>query len=211
MASDFVHTADVVEAVIAALRGSGAEHVNGLPAAWFTKTTVEPILKLLDHGDLLDYVADDDWPTTLCPAILVRGMGTQRWEGKQAGDGALTTAERVRVLHVRRWDQCYADAGAVEKNMSRARERYAKIIGQALFADQKALLATIAQDGTRTLPTLTTADTGGAGIISAPFLSWDLGQGQGGAEEVAFIREIGAAVHVWGIACDLQVNIRTGG
>lgn len=207
MAKDFVHSAAVVDAVIAALTGAdGSSHTNGLPAEFWTGAHA---LRLLEHGDLADYV-EDDWDATLLPGIIVRSTGTELYQELSSTDGGQGTVERIRVVHIRRLDQCLTDAGAAETNMSRARERYAKLIGKALFADPVRVLGVIATSGTRTNPTLTCADTHGAAVKVVRFVRWDLGNGQGGAEEVAFVRNIGAAARVWAIACDLDVYCLSG-
>lgn len=212
MAIDFVHTAEIVEAVLAVLRGAeGDLHTGGLPASWFpaTATDGETPLAILDHGDYADYPTLGDL-TGHCPAILVRGLGPSPTDRAGTG-GVQMTEERVRVTHIRTWEQCWTDAGEREPNMTRARERYAKIIGKALFHDPQRKLAVIAATGIRTEVELTCADGAGAQIVNVIWDGWDLGHDDGSyaVPEVTTIRELGA--HLWAIACDMRVMVRSGG
>ena len=202
MAIDFVHTEQLVDAVLAVL----AAH---LPAGWLPSTAMssEVALKVMDHGDYADYpeaanLLDD------CPAIIIRGLGL---EPTDAGiSGLLVTSERLRLVHVRMFDQCRDADGKLELNMTRARERYAKIIGQALFADPKRRLAVVSDSGTRTEVSLTSTDAAGAQLVEHRYIGWDVGQdGPTRTEDVATIRQM--SQRVWAIACDMVVDVRTGG
>jgi hypothetical protein len=203
MAVDFVHTAEIVDAVLAVLRGH-------LPTTWFPATAAagEQALRLLEHGDLADYPAAEDMEADL-PAILVRGLGIE--ETGAGITGVAITEEHLRLVHVRAHDQCYTDAGARQTNMTRARERYAKIISKALFADPHRKLAVIDDEGARTEVTLTCTDGAGAQFIHHSFRGWDLGQDDGPAAtpDVAAIRTLG--LPVWAIACTFVARVRTGG
>lgn len=203
MAIDFVHTTEAVDAVLAVLRAH-------LPATWFPATAAagEQALRLLEHGDLADYPSAEDLEGDL-PAILVRGLGVEQVNA--GADGVAITEETIRLVHLRAWDQCYTAAGALETNMTRARERYAKIISKALFADPNRRLAVIASGGARTDVTLTSTDAAGAQLVTHLFRGWDLGQDDGPAAtpDVAGVRELGQ--RLWAIACTSVVRVRTGG
>lgn len=217
MARDFVHTAQVVDAVLAVLEGSYASgtgvRTGGLPNTWFDvgDNGTEVPLKLLDHGDLSDYPrqpgnAFEQALEADLPAILVRGMGPIPTERGGTG-GVAETLEIIRVVHVRRFDQCRDDAGSVLRNMCRARERYAKIIGDALQYDTNGKLAVIAANGDRTEVSLTCNDGAGAQLVDVNWQGWDLEGDE--ASDVLILKTIG--LPIWAIACDLQVRCRTGG
>lgn len=195
--------------MIAVLKGGdGATHTGGLPATWFTAGHAE-YLRTLEHGDWADYPTQKELEDDL-PAILVRGMGPVQISGHLTQK--VTTAEMVRVVHVRPFLKCYTDAGGVELNMTRARQRYAKIINAALMHDPHKKLAVVDADGTRHEVALTTSDAGGARVPLVLWDGWDLGHDMGtthATEDVSAIRDLGA--RVWAIACDLQVQIDTGG
>lgn len=207
MATDFVHTGDLVTAVIAVLRGSGAAHTGGLPAAWFTPGNQDE-LHTLAYGDIADYTSQQDFLADL-PAILVRGLGPASTDRGTAGS-TIETQETLRIVHCRRYDQCWTADGLPERNMTKARLRYAKILGKALFNDPHKRLATIAADGTRTEATITCADTNGAQVVAANFVAWDLGLDGGthATEEVRLLRRL--PLQAWAIACDLRVTVRSG-
>lgn len=207
MATDFVHTADLVQAVIDVLTGAdGSSHTGGLPAAWFTAGNKER-LKTLMFGDLADYINQEAFLADL-PAIVVRGLGCES-TGKSGAGGVLQTVETLRVVHCRRYNQCWDDNGAVELNMLKARLRYAKLINKALFNDPNKRLATIASDGTRSEVSLTCADANGAQIVVTEFGGWDFGvDGTKSTDEVRLLRRL--PLQAWAIACDLRVTIRSG-
>ncbi len=207
MATDFVHTAELVDAVVAVLHGEGDDHAGGLPVAWFTRGDKEK-LKLLQADDLADYGGEllDE-----LPAIIVRGLGIVGEPNRSVG-GVVNTEELIRVLHLRRFEECYTATGDHEKTPGKARCRYAKIIGKALFNDSHAKLAVIAADGTRTEVSLTCSDGAGAQLWDVGFGGWDLGYALGNpnsTEDVAVIRDMNA--QVMAIACDLRVRVRSGG
>ena len=223
MAIDFVHTGQIVDQVIAVLKGAdGNLHTGGLPANWFPETADdgEVPLKLLEHGDLVDYARVEDVIND-CPAILVRGFGPRPSEatgrvGKSGVGGVQETEEVIRVVHVRAWSQCRDDDGVSLSNMTRARERYAKTISTALFHDPHRKLAVIAANGARTEADLTCEDPAGARIINVLWDGWDLGQLRTNrpptpshTDDVRQVREL--ATRVWAIACDLLVIVRSGG
>lgn len=213
MAIDFLHSGQTVDAVIAVLVGAdGALHTGGLPPAWFPATSAngEEPLKVLEHGDLADYPADQA-VSDLCPAILVRGLGPKPTDHGGAS-GVMVTQEVVRVIHTRLFDQCYTAAGGRESNMTRARERYAKIIGKALFNDQKRRLAVIDSTGDRTDVTLTCSDGAGAQLVNAMWSGWDLGYDAGSVDsmqEVQMIRSL--PLPLWAIGCEMTILCRSGG
>lgn len=208
MATDFVHTGEIVDAVRDVLKGSGDDHTGGLPADWFNPNHKE-YLRALEHGDWADYgkvnrdVEDDT------PAILVRGMGPTPKEGTLTR--ILHTEEKIRVVHIRRFEQCYDANGRIETNMVKARERYAKLINKALMNDPHKKLAVIDADGNRTEVSLT-SDDGYANVVNVLWRGWDLGHPVGSdysTEDVAGIRAL--ELPIWAIACDLAVQIKTGG
>lgn len=208
MATDFVHTSEIVQAVINVLKGADADlHTGGLPADWFDRTHDER-LKAIMFGDLADYVSQEAFLNDL-PAIIVRGLGCES-TGRSGAGGVLETAETIRVIHARHYTQCYNDDGDPERNMLKARLRYAKIINKALFNDPHKRLAVIAADGTRTDVSLTCSDTNGAQIVNVEFGGWDFGidGGTKGTEEVRLLRRL--PIQAWAIACDLRVTIRSG-
>jgi hypothetical protein len=212
MARDFLHTAEIVDAVIAVLKGAdGAAHTNGLPANWFpdARDSLETPLFVLEHGDLSDYAAVN-FDTDL-PAILVRGRGLRPYPQNPCGPVQWTT-EFVRVVLIRAYDQCHKADGTLWRNQTRAREAYAKTLGKALFADPKGILAVIDAQGQRTIPTLTCADSNGTQIQEVRWAGWDLGleyEGEGATQDVASVQDLG--LPIWAIACDLAVDIMTGG
>jgi hypothetical protein len=211
MASDFLHTGQLVNAVIAVLKGGdGAAHTGGLPANWFVSDGKQIPLKLLEHGDLLDYPTTPERLLADLPAILVRGRGLRPYATQGVGP-VQRTEEFLRVVHVRKFDQCFDDNGAKFASMTLAREYYAKTLGKALFRDKKGMLAVIDADGTRHNPTLTCADPSGAQINGVEWLSWDLGMAseEGATEDVTAIRDLRAPL--WAIACDLKVLVTSGG
>lgn len=219
MARDVVHTTQVVDAVIAVLKGSYSSgtgvRTGGLPNTWFDVGAdgTEVPLRVLDHGDLSDYPTEtlalfSDALTADLPAILVRGMGPIP-TGRGGTSGVIETHEVIRVVHVRRFDQCRTSTGTVETNMCRARERYAKTIGQALLYDEKGKLAVIAAAGTRTEVTLTSTDGAGAQLINVEWQGWDFEGGADGASDVGNIKLIG--LPIWAIACDLRIRCQSGG
>jgi hypothetical protein len=214
MATDFVHTTEIVDAVLAVLTGDGSTHYGGLPAAWHIATddytgTGEYGLTLLEHGDLSDYVTTN--LENLSPAILVRGMGPKA-SSRGGVSGHRETFEVIRVIHLRSRDHSLTAAGALETNLTRARERYAKIIGKALFNDPHKRLATISSSGVRTPATLTCSDSAGAQIQNVVFLGWDLGEEYGSADSMREVAMVGSlSAPVWAIGCEFEVVIDTGG
>lgn len=211
MAVDFVHSGELVDAVIAVLKGAdGAAHTGGLPPSWFGdgEDTSESPLILLEHGDLSDYPLVER-PLDVCPGIMIRSLGP-RPAARQGTGGVQETEEVIRVLHLRGFEQCVDAAGEPLCNATRARERYAKIISAALFNDPNRRLAVIDAQGNRSEPVLTCADGAGAQVVSVGWEGWDLGQdGQFATQEVATIRSLG--LNIWAIACDLRVRVRSGG
>ena len=207
MATDFVHTSQIVDGVIAVLKGHGATHDGGLPATWFDRSVAGSLAAIM-AGDLADYVDQKTFLSDL-PVVFVRGLGCRPVGSAKAG-GKLQTEERVRVIHARRFDQCYQDDGDRESNMTRARLRYAKIIGKALFNDPNKRLGVISSTGARTEVSLTCADTDGAHIVEATFEGWDYGLDgtTGGTPEVRLLRQL--PLQAWAIACDLRVLIWSG-
>ena len=219
MATDVVFTSEIEAAVISVLRGAdGATHTGGLPANWFADADdgLETPLWYLDRGDLADHpMTPDDgagFLDSLCPGILVRGMGPQ--PETYGTSGIEEIIERVRVIHLRRFDQCHnATTGALLNRMANARGVYAKLIHKALFHDPHAKLAVIAAVGTRTDVTLTSADGAGAQVYDVQWSGWDLGYPDTSPysiPEVAAIRRI-SGLPLWVIGCDLSVRIHAGG
>lgn len=205
MATDLVFTQEIVEAVVDCLKG-------GLPANWFDDgaDAGEVPLKLLTGGDLADYTALRALERDL-PAIIVRGFGPERTGSGGAG-GRVQVLERVRVVHLRGNGQCHADDGDVERNMTRARARYAKLIHKAIFQDAKGRLAVIGTGGTRTDVTLTSADTAGARLQQVVFEAWDLGHDVANPhsmEDVALVRRL--PMQAWAIGCEFGVYVDAGG
>lgn len=207
-----MHTEELIDAVIAVLKGAdGDTHTGGLPANWFadTRDGDEAPLELLEHGDVADMVGVKF--EELLPAILVRGLGPQP-TGEGGTSGVLETEELIRVVHVRPFDLCYDSSGNKELNMTRARARYAKLINKALCNDPHKKLATIAADTTRTEVSLTCSDAAGAQLYNVIWAGWDLGFEIGNpasTEDVRTIRQL--RMSMWAIACDLRVRVRTGG
>ena len=212
MATDFVHSEEIIDAVIAVLKGAdGDTHTGGLPANWFadTRDGDEAPLELLEHGDVADMVGVKF--EELLPAILVRGLGPQS-TGQAGTSGVLETEEPVRVVHVRHFDQCYDSSGERELNMTRARGRYAKTIGKALMNDPHKKLATIDAEDARSEVSLTCSDGAGAQVYDVGWAGWDFGYEIGNpasTEDVRIIRALPA--RIWAVACDLRVRVRTGG
>ena len=205
MATDLVFTDEIVDAVIACLKA-------GLPANWFAagEDGNETPLQLLTHGDLADYTAIRALEQDL-PAIIVRGFGPERTDRGGAG-GRVQVLERVRVVHLRKHDQCHDDTGSPERNMVRARVRYAKAIHKAIHQDAKGRLAVIGSGGTRTDVTLTSADTAGARLQQVVFESWDLGHDVANPhsmEDVALVRRL--PLQAWAIGCEFGVYVDAGG
>jgi len=217
MATDFLHTGDVVEAVLAVLRGAdGATHTGGLPANWFHDAqdgTEIPLggpggADMLQHGDLADYASTDEVLADI-PAILVRGLGTVMGERNLA---CYHTIEPVRIIHIRGFDDCRDSAGDLERNQARAREHYAKAIHAALFHDPHKRLAVIDSEGERTEVSLTCIDTSGASIYDCQLRGWDLGYDAGSSysmQDVAAWRRLGNT-RAWAIGCEIEVRVKSG-
>jgi hypothetical protein len=184
--------------------GSATGHKAG--DTWYSRTTEVP-LTLLDHGDLSDIPVEG--MESLCPGIMVRGLGPRN--SSPGGQGGVEdTEEIVRMVHLRRRDQCRDANGNLEDNMSLARERYAKVIGAALLGDPFARLGVEDVEGAVAFPSLTCSDAGGAQIVGVTWQRWDLGtDGSGAIPDVQFFRHTDSAI--WAIACDLAVHIRIGG
>lgn len=212
MATDLVHTVELVSGVIAVLKGADDEaHTGGLPANWFADAAddEEQPLVLCQHGDLADYPAST-WPD-LTPGIIVRGLGGRVLSGGTGG--VLKTVETVRIIHLRMHEHCYDADGNKEDNMTIARGYYAKAIGKALRNDPHQRLAVIAADTTRTDLSLTSSDGAGAQVVNVVQPQWDFGEELGGAnlsmEEVRIIRQ--ASYPMWAIGYQFDVHIRCGG
>lgn len=213
MAIDLVHSEEIIDAVIAVLRGGdGAAHTGGLPANFFSDGDDgnEVILKLLEHGDVADYPGSEQL-TEDSPAILVRGLGPMP-TGLAATGGVQETEELIRVVHIRAAEHCRDASGNRELNMTRARARYAKLIGKALWNDPHRKLAVIDAEGARTEVSLTCSDGAGAQVYDVGWNGWDLGADIGNPnsmEDVRMLRQLPA--RVWAIGCELAVRVRTGG
>lgn len=189
MSADIIFDAEVIDAALAELR-------SHLPSAWLTAGNAEE-LRLLDAGDLADYVASDDALQVDTPAIIIRPLDRVREDADAGGVGGREAWNHpFRLVHIRRWADCYDASGNVEDNQTRARIRYSKEINKALFADDTGRLGS---------PTLTCSDGTAVVIYAAPD-SWDLGGGN--TEEIAAIRELVA--HAWAIACDFYVQVLSG-
>jgi len=219
MATDVVFTSEIEAAVIAVLKGAdGSTHTGGLPVNWFADGDdgLETPLRYLDRGDLADHpLTPDDGDSFLdafCPGILVRGMGPQH--ENYGTSGIEENIERVRVVHLRRFDQCHdATTGAILNRMANARGVYAKVIHKALFHDPNGKLAVIAAGGARTEVTLTSADGAGAQVFDVNWSGWDFGYPDTSTfsiPEVAAIRRI-SGLPLWCIGCELQVRFVCGG
>jgi hypothetical protein len=192
MATDIIFTTELIDAAIAELKAN-------LPAAMLTQTAGEAALKLLEHGDLSDYAGRENVLLANTPAIIIRPLGIAPDGG---GTGGVERQENgFRLVHIRRHEDCYDDAGNREDNMTRARGRYLKIIAKALLHDPRRAL---------NAATLTSADTAGAQII--PAMTWDgvdYGIGMGGNEDIRAIRKW--AAKVWAVSLDFTVPVRCGG
>jgi len=206
MATDFVHTAEVVDAVISVLKGAdGDTHTGGLPSNWFEAGDDgdEVWVQVIQHGDLRDLVLTDDLDDRL-PCILVRGTGTQPLRTTTQSQECW---EPVRIVHARRFADCRDSDGEIEKNITRARERYAKAIHTALFNDPNRKLATINSEGERSEVDLTTSDTS-ADVVTVEFGGWDLGQDPGsGTPETT--NERVRADRIMVVAVDIRVKTIT--
>lgn len=203
MAIDFHCSTEIIDAVISVLKAS----TGGLPANWFTRAAGEEPLRLLEHGDLFDYAAEGDIFED-CPGIIVRSLGPS--PDTQYTGGIQTVNEHIRVIHYRKFDQCYTSTGTKETNMVKARSRYAKLLAKALFNDPHRKLAVIGNTGTRKEATITSADTNGA-VVNCIWEGTDLG-GDGGdnsTPEVSVMRSL--AAQVWAISIDVNVKYRIGG
>jgi hypothetical protein len=189
VATDCIHSAEIIDAVLSVLS-------TNLPAAWTTAGNAE-FLRLLDHGDLADYAGTDDTLRLDTPAIIIRPLDRITPNAPGSGIGGREMIDHpFRLVHVRQWDDCYTDAGAREDNQTRARERYAKIIHKALFADESAQLGS---------PTLTCSD-GTAGVQWVQWEGWNIsGDGNNEAAEIKALRQ-----HVWAIICDFTVQVLAG-
>lgn len=213
MAGEFMHTGDVVEAVISVLRGADDElHTGGLPANWFTDAADdnEVACRILQHGDLADYPQPGD-VLAETPMLLVRGLGTQM-VGREVG--GWRTIEPVRIIHIRRFEDCRTDTGAVERNMARARERYSRLIHRALFNDPHRRLGIIAADGTRTEAAVGSTPGASAQVYDVSLAGWDLGYDASNTfsmPEVARWRAVGAALRAWCVGAQLLVRVTSTG
>ncbi|HOA01373.1 MAG TPA: hypothetical protein PLF11_00160 [Bacillota bacterium] len=211
MAKDYVYTPDLEQRIKAVLEGADdGVRTGGLPVTWFPDGDdgSEVPLRILDVGDYADYTAQD--LPSLCPAILIRGLGPLPYPGNAGIDGVAATVERIRVVHFRMRNQCRRADGLPFGLQSSARSYYAKIIGKALFNDAR--LNIIDKDGNVDSPTFDSADENGVVLVEATFVSWDLGRSIGShasVEDVAAVRALGSPV--WAIACDLDITLLFGG
>lgn len=196
MAVDVLVTTELLDAVLAELTAH-------LPATWFKagSASTEAYLRTMEHGDLADYCGDDRKLLDQLPALFVRPLTASVAEG--GGTGAVEVIDHAfRLVHVRRFADCYTDAGALEQNMTRARERYAKLIDKALYADVNKRLDN---------PTLTTATGSTARIMMMLRGAWDYGTdfGGGGSPDVAMVRRLQQrGPQVWAISCDFSILVR---
>jgi len=195
MANDLVYTTQLIDAVLKELK-------DNLPAGWITTASGEARLKTLEHGALSDWVVapPEDGFVALLPAIIVRPFDITD-DRANAGTGRMQMLDNAfRLVHIRCFDQCYTSSGAREWNMTKARARYAKIIGKALFDD--------VYMGN---PTLTSSDAAWAKVVpTIMFRSWDIGTGldDGSAEEVTRIARM--RQQMWAIACDFEIKVSVG-
>lgn len=195
MAIDFVHSEEIVDAVIAVL-------TNQLPDGWVVPNGVEVELKCLQHGDLSDFTPNEI--RELIPAILVKSLGINQL--KMELSGMQQTSEIFRVVMIRDFDQCVDENGLQIKNFARQRYYYTKQLNAALFSDPQRRLCTFDEiTGAREDVTLTCTDTNGAQIIKMNFRSWDF---EGSTPEVNTIKNLQSKL--WAVACDFEVIIRTG-
>ena len=195
MAVDVLVTEELLDAVLAEL----AAH---LPATWLQSgnATTEAALKVMECGDLMDYCGNDAGLIADTPAVFVRPLEATVADG-HGGTGAVEVINhKFRLVHVRRFEQCYTAAGVREKNMTRARMRYAKELGRALFADKNKRLDN---------PTLTTATGSTAKIMIMTMDGWDFGTEAGGSSEVAVIRAVQSkGPQMWAISVDFTIMVR---
>lgn len=184
MATDAVYAGELIEAIIAELKAH-------LPANWLAPSTGEVPVKPIQHGDLKDFPATEGSILADTPAIFARCVGIRPDGG--GINGVENYIHSFHVVHLRQFNECRTDAGAVETNMTKARERYAKLLNNALFNDPFGRMGN---------PTLTCADTGASvSYVGSP--TWDLGQGGDG--DVAYIRDLRA--QLWAIACDFEITV----
>jgi len=213
MAQDWTFTEEVVDAVLAVLRGAeGVAHTGGLPGTWFPDAEEAPFpsLRICDHGDLRDYPKNQTL-LEYCPGVLVWGNGTTVTNRSGTG-GVAQVVETVRLAHIRGFDQAYPAAGILYTSQARARAAYAKIIGKALFNDPHRRLATITAGGTRQEVSLTCADGAGAQVVTTTSPGWDLGhdvRSPHALEEIVMVRTAG--LPLWAIGIELHVTARVGG
>lgn len=210
--SDGVFTEEIIDGVINVLKGDGVSHYGGLPSNWWKETedSDEAYLNTLEHGDLSDYPMDESIDEFL-PAIFVRSQGNVL-TNRSGINGVFTAREYVRVIHVRRRDQCFDGDGNKSTNLTRARSRYAKIIHKALFNDPARKLATISNTGVRTPTTLTSADDAGAQIITVLYNGLDYGfdsESRYSTDDVKLIRIMPKNYIV--LAFDMSVEFFYGG
>jgi len=211
----YTFTEEITDRIIAVLKGEdGILHTGGLPSNFFydDEDNTEAVLKTLQPGDLSDYPNVSSLKN-ICPAILVRGMGPIPGPDNEFGLGGMNALEEVfRIIHIRTFEQCYNDDGEIEKNIMRARNRYARLIENAIFNDRKKLLALINAAGTRTEIILTSGfDAAGSQVYNVIFQGWDFGYplGPNSTEEIAGIRRL--SENIMAQALDISVKIRSGG
>ena len=212
MAKDFVFTEEIIDGVISVLKGAGTDHYGGLPENWFFdgEDDNEVPLQKLEHGDLSDYDTLNSLDSYL-PAIFVRSLGPLP-TGQGGIGGVRETQETIRIIHIRRYDQCRDDDGNQSKNLTRSRSRYAKLIGKALFNDDNLRLGITTNAGVRTDITLTTDDEAGAQMQTVLFRLWDYGNDSispNSMEDVRIIRALPKAYLCVGI--DIVVQVTVGG
>lgn len=187
MSIDFNFSDDIVEAVIAVLK-------NELPDDWLVNTNESP-LTAIQPGDLSDYPVAKI--REIAPIVIVKSTGNAMY-GKQGINGVHQTVENIRVVMVRKHEDCFDENGPM-KNMVKARYQYASELGKAIFSDPQRKLAVI-NGPVRTEVSLTNAQ-----VINMIFSAWDY---EGTTLEVATVK--GIQSDIWAIACDFQVLIRSG-
>ena len=190
MASDVVHSKDICARIVDMLQAD-------LPSSWTTNDGTDVALKCIQHGDLTDMQINDS--SQILPCILVRSLSVQPINSNLCG--ILETLENIRIVLIRRRQDCTDGSGQLERNMTMARQRYAKELLKALMKDP---LKQMSLDGE--CLALTSSDSEGSNIISMRFSNLDYA---GSTDDVRRVQTFGG--DMWAIAVDIEVRVMNGG
>lgn len=194
MATDFIHSTDIIDGIISIINAN-------CPNGWLYDDGTDVPLRVIQHGDMSDFTAEEI--SSITPAILIKSIGIDL-APKQGISGVTFTQEHMRVIMVRKFSDCIDDNGNRFTNFAKSRYYYMKQLNEILFSDTHRKLATIT-NGTRTEVSLASNDTNGAEIVNCIFRSVDY---DGSTPEVSSIKNLSNSM--WAIAVDFDVIVRSG-